>query len=369
MNEELETLRTRIAEMDRALQELLAERFRLAARVGELKAEAGRPVVVREVEQMVLGRAREASGKCGVSPEVMETIFDAIIRGSVERQHRVGVSRAAQGGSRVLIVGAGGGMGAWFQALLESMGHEVDGVDAAWQNIPRARGRHWNLDEIPDLNAYDAILVSVNLDRMPEVLRKLASKAPSSPVIEIASVKDHLRRALETLKAAGTPILSVHPMFGPSKNPYEPLTVIHGVLEDEASERMRLLSVLSHPYLDLVSLPFDLHDRLAGWLLGLSHLTGMVFARALESSGLDPATLERVASTSFKRQSKTSASVLEGNPDLYFTIQRLNPRRGEVYAALHTAIGELTAAVERDDREGFREILAGAAGMLPTGRR
>ncbi len=365
MSDEIGTLRDRIAELDRALLELLGERFRLAARVGEIKAEAGRPVVVREVEQRVLGRARDAAELCGVSPEVMEAIFNAIIRGSVERQHRVGVAREARGGARILIAGAGGAMGGWLRRFLEGIGHTVEGVDPAWSSLPPAEGRYSSLGEIPDLDRYDAIFVSVSLDRMPGVLGELAQRAPRTTVAEIASVKDHLRESFGALRDAGTPAVSIHPMFGPSKNPYEPLTVIHAVWEDEGAERARILETLQHPYLDLVSLPFDLHDRLAGWLLGLSHLTGMVFARALERSGHDPAILERVASTSFKRQSATSRSVLDGNPDLYFTIQRLNPHRGEVYAALHTAIGELTASVERDDRESFREILAGAASMLP----
>ena len=366
MHDEIGALRDRIAELDRALLELLGERFRLAARVGELKAEAGRPVVVREVEQRVLGRARDAAELCGVTPEVMEAIFGAIIRGSVERQHRVGVAREARGGGRILIAGAGGAMGGWLRRFLEGIGHTVEGVDPAWDALPEGEGRHAALDEIPDLDGFDAIVVSVSLDRMPAVLEELARRAPRATVVEIASVKDHLKPAFATLRAAGVSAISIHPMFGPSKNPYEPLTVIHAVWENEGAERARILELFQHPYLDLVSLPFDLHDRLAGWLLGLSHLTGMVFARALERSGLDAAILERVASTSFKRQSATSRSVLDGNPDLYFTIQRLNPHRGEVYAALHTAIGELTAAVERDDREGFREILAGAAGMLPS---
>ncbi len=367
MDGDIGTLRDRIAELDRALLELLGERFRLAARVGELKAEAGRPVVVREVEQRVLGRARDAAELCGVSPEVMEGIFGAIIRGSVERQHRVGVARKARGGERVLVLGAGGAMGGWLRRFLEGMGHSVAGVDPAWAALPQAEDRWGSLEAVPDLDAFDAIVVSAALDAMPAALEALAERRPRGTVLEIASIKSDLEGAFRRLREAGVEALSIHPMFGPSKNPYEPLTVVHATWEDEAAERARVLELLQHPYLDLVSLPFALHDRLMGWLLGLSHLTGMLFAVALERSGLDPAILARIASTSFKRQSATSRSVLDNDPDLYFTIQRLNPHRGEVYAALHTAIGELTAAVERADRERFREILAAAAGMLPPG--
>ena len=83
MSTEMAGLREEIAELDRALLELLERRFELAADVGRIKAEQGRPIVVVEVEQRVLGRAREAAELCGASPEVMEAIFAAIIRGSV----------------------------------------------------------------------------------------------------------------------------------------------------------------------------------------------------------------------------------------------------------------------------------------------
>ncbi|MCG6964442.1 MAG: chorismate mutase [Acidobacteria bacterium] len=66
MTEEVVRLQDEIARQDRALLELLARRFDLAAQVGRLKAERGQPVIVREVEQQVLLQAREHAESCGV---------------------------------------------------------------------------------------------------------------------------------------------------------------------------------------------------------------------------------------------------------------------------------------------------------------
>ena len=348
--------------------DLLKRRFRLAATVGRLKAERGQPVAVPEVEQRVLLRAREAAELCGTSPEVMESIFAAIIRGSVERQHRVGVELRARGGAHVLVLGAAGAMGGWLRRFLEGIGHSVEGVDVAWAGSPPAKGRYASLEDVRDIGAFDAVFVSVPLETTGEVLTALAADAPSAPVFEIASIKSHLKEPLEALRRAGTPAISLHPMFGPGKSPYEPLTVVHAVAEDEAAERAIVLELLAHPYLDLVSLPFAHHDRVMGWLLGLAHLTGLLFADALSRSGLDPVEFERAASTTFSRQVATARSVLEEDPELYFTIQRLNPYRGEVYAALTAALGELTGAVERDDPETFAGVVAHAATVLPKPR-
>ena len=85
---DLGKLRQDIERVDRALSELLRRRFELAEEVGRLKAESGSPIVVKEVEDRVLARARDEAESCGVSPAVMEAIFGAIVHGSVERQHR-----------------------------------------------------------------------------------------------------------------------------------------------------------------------------------------------------------------------------------------------------------------------------------------
>ena len=185
-------------------------------------------------------------------------------------------------------------------------------------------------------------------------------------MFEITSIKSPLAEPLAALQRAGTPTICLHPMFGPGMSPYQPLTVVHAVVADEESERAIILELLAHPYLDLISIPLERHDRLMGWLLGLAHLTGMLFAGAISRSGHDPAELDRIASTTFARQVSTARSVLDEDPALYFAIQRLNPFRGEVYAALTAALGELTGAVERGDREAFADAMNQAARALPN---
>lgn len=365
VSDDFAKLRDEIAAIDQAMVELLERRFRLAETVGRIKAERGRPVVVREVERRVLARARNAAKLCGVSPEMMEAIFTSIIHGSVERQHRVGVEMGMGTSSHVLIVGAAGAMGGWLRRFLENIGHTAEGVDPSWAGLRPHAGRYGCLDDVADFSSFDAIFISVPLDTTGEALKEMARRDLKIPVFEIASIKDHLRDALDDLRLKGTPTISLHPMFGPDKNPYGPLTMVHAVVGDEEAEREQILALLAHPYLDLVSVPFERHDRTMGWLLGLAHLTGMLFAEALSHSGLDPHELGRAASTTFARQMATAHSVLSEDPALYFSIQRLNPFRGEIYAALNAALGGLTGAVERNKPEEFAELLARAADALP----
>jgi chorismate mutase-like protein len=358
--EGLPRLRDAIAEVDRAMLELLRRRMELAAEVGRIKAATGAPVVARDAEDRVLTRAREHAEECGVSEDVMEEIFHAIMRGSVERQHRVGVAARAKRGGRVLVLGGAGAMGGWLERFLPLVGHRVDAVDPAWGPPSHAEGRSATLGEINNLDVYDHIVISVPLARTPDALSAVVGRRPRGVVVEIASIKSHLVPALEQARSAGVNVSSLHPMFGPGKSPYEPLTFVLACQDDPEAERRRLEALLRHPYTHLINLPFAHHDRLMGWLLGLAHLTGMLFGSALTRSGLEASELRACASTTFTRQAATSLSVLSEDAALYLDIQRLNPHREEVYSATREALDQLIALVAAEDLEGFRSTLNAA---------
>ncbi len=360
----LSDLRDSISEVDRALIELLRRRMELAAQVGRVKAERGLPIVVRDVEDRVLVRARQSAEACGVSESVMEAVFSAIIRGAVERQHRVGIDLRERQGERVLILGGAGGMGSWLRGFLELAGHAADVADPALSPIPEARGRFAGLDRVEDLDAYAALFVAVPLAKTPAVLAEVAARRPRGVVVEIASVKDHLAPALAAAREAGVRTLALHPMFGPSKSLYEPLTFVLATQRDPEVERRELEPLLAHPYTRLVAVAFPHHDRLMGWLLGLAHLANIVFGAALARSGIAAAELHDCASTTFTRQAATALSVLSEDPQLYLDIQHLNPHRSEVYGAVREALDGLEALVAGRDRDGFREALTAARRAL-----
>jgi chorismate mutase-like protein len=356
----LSALRDSLAEIDRALLELLRRRMDLAAEVGRIKAEAAMPVVVRDVEDRVLTRARQHAEACGVSEEVMESVFQAILRGSVERQYRVGISLRRQRGERMLILGGAGGMGAWFRGFFALAGHEVDIVDPALAGVPEAPGRFRRLQDIDDLDAYAALLVSVPLNRTPEVLAELVERRPRGAVIEVASIKSHLEAVLGRARELGVRVHALHPMFGPGKSVYETLTFVLAAQGDLVAERQQMESFIRHPYTRLVVVPFPQHDRLMGWLLGLAHLSNLLFGAALTRSGIDPADLHACASATFSRHVTNALLVLNANPDLYLDIQYLNPHRHDVYTATREALDHFEALVEGHEREGFRDALMAA---------
>jgi len=391
----LPALRDAIANLDRALLELLRRRMEIAAEVGRVKAARAAPIVVRDVEHQVLERARQHAESCGVSEEVLEAVFRAIIRGSVERQHRVGLALRARRGERVLIAGGAGAMGSWFRSFLDLAGHRCDLLDPAFGGLAPEPGRFASLDAVPELDAYAAVVVAVPLARTAEAVAEVVARsldtgpAPGSAaalrarasgrtrpaparrprrrqplIVEISSIKAPLEPVLARARRDGVPVIALHPMFGPGKSLYEPLTFVLAAQRAPGRERRQLAPFLSHPYTRLVEVPFPHHDRLMGWLLGLAHLVNLLFGAALGRSGVAPAELRECASTTFLRQAATARSVLGEDADLYLDIQRLNPFRSEVYGATREALAHLEGLVEANDRSGWEEALAAARGAF-----
>jgi len=87
-SDELAQIRRDIEAIDRKLVELLAERLELGRRTGEIKRDAGRPILDAAREAEVIRRAVTAARELGVPQEATREIF----------WHIVGMSRRVQEG-------------------------------------------------------------------------------------------------------------------------------------------------------------------------------------------------------------------------------------------------------------------------------
>jgi chorismate mutase len=76
---ELDSLRRRISAVDRALVEHVAERLRIAKRIGELKARLALPVMDPAREAEVVRRAAAVAREQGADPELIRAVLWQII--------------------------------------------------------------------------------------------------------------------------------------------------------------------------------------------------------------------------------------------------------------------------------------------------
>jgi chorismate mutase/prephenate dehydrogenase len=68
-------------------------------------------------------------------------------------------------------------------------------------------------------------------------------------------------------------------------------------------------------------------------------------------------TLDRVASTTFRKQTATSRDVAFENPELYYEIQHLNPRNRRALELLANAVQEIREAVSSEEKRPLAEIM------------
>lgn len=94
---ELDRLRGSIDNLDSCLVHLLAERFKVTQRVGELKAAHGLPPADPEREQRQITRLRALAEESKLDPEFAEKVLSFIVREVV--RHHAAIAAERQGGS------------------------------------------------------------------------------------------------------------------------------------------------------------------------------------------------------------------------------------------------------------------------------
>lgn len=93
---ELESLRGSIDNMDSALVHLLAERFKVTQRVGELKAAHGLPPADPAREQRQIERLRALAEDAKLDPEFAEKFLNFIVREVVRHHEQIAAEREQQ---------------------------------------------------------------------------------------------------------------------------------------------------------------------------------------------------------------------------------------------------------------------------------
>lgn len=86
---ELEAMRASIDNMDAALIHLLAERFKITQRVGELKAERGMPPADPAREARQIERLRSLATDARLDPEFAEKFLNFIVAEVVRHHERI----------------------------------------------------------------------------------------------------------------------------------------------------------------------------------------------------------------------------------------------------------------------------------------
>jgi chorismate mutase/prephenate dehydrogenase len=362
---ELRSFRSRIDRLDREIANGVRRRLELARQVAKSKSLAGLPLRDYEVERAVVDRWVRRLRNADVDSSRSESLARWLIEESVRVQEPIvhSAQRRSRAGSLDLcIVGGAGAMGQWLGEFFESGGHRVSVVD------PRAaRGNRAIFPSITAAAAsVDGLVFATPMAATAPLLRTAIATGEDLLMFDILSVKAPIATALRRGVRAGRRVTSIHPMFGPSARTLSGRNLlIVGCGDPRADAAAR--SLFSHSALTISEVGLSEHDRLMAESLGLSHAVNLLFLGALAESGTSPATLSRVASTTFQRQSSLALSVAREGVELYLEIQATNPHSRVVYRALRSKLDALEKIVEHRDLPRFRRWLEGGRSRLEPG--
>jgi len=346
---ELNVLRVQIRQVDEELLGLMARRQALAKSVGETKLKHGLPIKDYGTEKSIIENTRRRAKELGLYEDTAEAIMKTLIQHSCQVQEEYhGQARAKSQGSRksVAIVGGAGQMGQWLGRFFESFGHEIHNFDSK-----QGTGR---LEDIAAMA--QVIVLATPISATPKVLEELIKLKPQGLVFDVCSLKSPLIGAIEAAKRAGLKIASVHPMFGPSAQWLAGRNILVCDAGNEAATN-EAHALFQESSANLVRLPLEKHDELMGYVLGLSHLSSLVFASALEKSGIDFSELRKMGSTTFNAQAQLTETVVAENQDLYFEIQNENGHTPDVLRGMKQAVDEYAKVVHAKDRVGFKRLM------------
>ncbi|MDD2716147.1 MAG: prephenate dehydrogenase/arogenate dehydrogenase family protein [Candidatus Wallbacteria bacterium] len=355
----LEELRIKIREIDKELVGLISERLKLASEIGEKKQKHGIPLRDFTVEKNVIDNAAAEACKKNVPDELVKNIMQMLISESCIRQEQLHYSAYSGGREKILVIGGLGGMGRWLCHFFQSQGHSVTVYD-----LQKSDSEFRQCDSMEEgLENSTCAVLSVSIDATPELIKKITDFKYTGVVFDITSLKALLLEPITEAVRKGIAYTSIHPMFGPNARTLSDKIICFCRCGSSAADR-KVEGFFAETSVSRIQLPLLEHDRLAACVLGLSHIINIIFAKTLLNSGFTHAELLKIASTTFISQMVTTESVIRENPELYYSIQKNNPFRSELYDHLSSAVAEVTGTVQDGRREEFVRIMQEARAWM-----
>ena len=346
---EIARLRDEIADVDREIVGLVAKRLDLAAQVGLEKKRLGLPLRDERAEEQVHARLSAEVAKRGISSSLGAGLARLLIEESVLRQ--AGVLPPVPINQRALVVGGAGRIGQWLCRYFRSRGCDVVVNDI----VGPLEGFAFEPDLQKGVQEADVIAVSVPMSVSAVVLHSIAIMKPKALVFDVCSLKAPVERELRAMSRSGLRIASVHPLFGPNLWPLSSGKITFSDCGNSKAvlEARELFRASGASFVDI---SLDHHDESMAFLLGLSQLCLLTFARCVAKSPFDLAGVKSPAGTTFSRLSITAAGLLADPPTLLRDIQALNPHTPFIHRRIRETLDEWQSATASEGSDFLRLI-------------
>ena len=277
-------------------------------------------------------------------------IAELLMMESVKIQERK--TRTDLAAKKALVVGGSGRMGAWFCRRLSNRGATV----SVWDPRGKLEGYENVSSLTPAVRDSDIVVIASPLGAAPAELRSVLKANPTGLVFDVCSVKSHIARQLRAAARSGKKVASIHPMFGPNvATPRDQTVVVCDCGSKEGTALAKRL--VSGSGANVVSMSLDEHDEVIAYVLGLSHLSSLLFATTLASSGRRLGKFTKAQGPSFERMLAYSRELSRESVRVYHDIQALNPNTRAMFSNFINSVKFLKDASIRKDSRDFRSLM------------
>jgi chorismate mutase / prephenate dehydrogenase len=339
-DQQLQTFRDEIDQLDQALVELLAKRIALTAKVGEYKSKIGMPIYVPEREAELLAKRRSEASKKGISADLVEDLLRRIMRESYHSQDKRYKCANSQI-NKVVVVGGGGALGKLFVDLFKRSDYSVTILEANdWPDAQQI------------LEAAQLVIIAVPISKTIEVIEKLPTLADDCLLVDVTSIKSAPLKAM--LAKHSGPVMGMHPMFGPDVAGMIKQVIV--VCEGRANEQFTwLLEQLEIWGANLFHTTSTEHDDAMAFIQVMRHFTTYVYGKNLAQENPTLGNLMQFSSPIYRLELAMVGRLFAQDPMLYADIIFSNEQGKRLLRRLHERFGEALALLESDDKQGFIE--------------
>lgn len=196
----------------------------------------------------------------------------------------------------VLIIGGGGGMGAWLvENFWSAAGEEVVVADVtepsgsnhyAWHTLDFSGGR---VSGLPDLSAFRTIVVATPIAQTGLIASRVLTQITTPTlVIDVASAKQGVVETIERALPEQAEYVSVHPLFGPQiASPVGQTFVVCPTARSSELSVAAVEAMVRAAAATPSRMSPQEHDSAMALVQGLTHFVALSTASAIADSGVD----------------------------------------------------------------------------------
>ncbi len=341
---ELNVLRQKIDETDKALLDLLVQRMQLVAEVGEVKSQHGLPIYVPEREAAMLASRRAEAEALGVPADLIEDILRRVMRESYVSENDKGFKTLNPAMRPIVIVGGKGKMGRLFERLLQLSGYQVRILDK----------EDWQFAEQMVADA-GMVIVSVPIHMTEQVIHSLPTLPSDCILVDLCSVKNVPLQAM--LTAHEGPVLGLHPMFGPDSGSVAKQVVVWcDGRQPEAYQWFLQQIEVWGARLHRVSATE--HDQNMAFIQALRHFATFAYGLHLSQENADLSQLLALSSPIYRLELAMVGRLFAQDSQLYADIIMSSPENIALIKRYHQRFGQALAHIERGDKQAFIDNFA-----------